>query len=99
MHVRTATQCAAGVATVTEGQNTALNVFPNPNRGTFTMNLLSDIDEEAHVVITNVVGQKVKEFITTTNKTVDIKLDQAPGIYLISASTTHGRYVAKIEIY
>ena len=99
VHIRSASQCATGVNPVTEAQLTGLKVFPNPNGGTFTMNLLSDVaDEEVHVVITNIVGEKVKEFITTTNKSVDIKLNPAAGIYLLSASTAHGRYIAKVVV-
>ncbi|MFI5196094.1 MAG: T9SS type A sorting domain-containing protein, partial [Chitinophagales bacterium] len=100
MHVLTAALCPTGVNTVTEGPLTELKIFPNPNGGSFTMNMLSaGTDEEVHVVITNIVGEKVREFITTTNKAVDIRLDPAAGIYLISASTAQGRYVAKVVVY
>jgi parallel beta-helix repeat protein len=99
VHVRTAAQCATGVEPLAEGDATILKVFPNPNGGMFTMNLLSsEADEEVHVVVTNILGEKVREFITTTNKAVEIKLDQAAGIYLLSASTEHGRYIAKIVV-
>ena len=98
MHVLTGAQCAAGIAPVAVGQNAELKVFPNPNSGTFTMSLVSDNTEEVHVVITNIVGQKVSEFITVTNKPVDIKLNAATGIYLLSATTSHGKYVSKVEI-
>ncbi len=99
VHIRTPAQCATGIEPVTDEQTTSLKIFPNPNGGVFTMNLLSDADEEVHVVITNIVGEKVRELITTTNKATDIKLDHAAGIYLISATTEHGRYVAKVEVY
>lgn len=98
VHVYTAAQCLAGITPVAEGQNTELKVFPNPNSGTFTMKLLSDIDEEVHVVISNIVGQKVREFITTTNNIVNIKLEPAAGIYLLSATTSHGKYISKVEV-
>lgn len=98
VHVYTAAQCLAGIKPVTEGQNADLKVFPNPNGGTFTMNLVSDNDEEVHVMITNIIGQKVKEFVTTTNKAVEIQLNRTAGIYLISATTAHGNYISKVEI-
>jgi hypothetical protein len=63
------------------------------------MNLLSAADEEVHVMVTNIVGEKVQEFITTTNKAVDIKLNPSAGIYLLSASTASGKYVTKIVVY
>ena len=98
VHLRSATQCTTGINPATEPQLTNLKVFPNPNGGIFTMNLSSDIDEEAHIVVTNLLGEKVSEFITTTNKAVDVKLNPAAGIYLLSATTAHGRYVAKVVV-
>ncbi len=94
IYVRTIKECTEGIFQT--DQLTELKIFPNPNQGIFTMNLLSDIDEELHIVITNVTGEKIKEIITTTNKTINIKLDSPAGIYLLSASTMHGRYFAKI---
>ena len=98
IYVRTAAQCPERVNTIITRQLQKLKIFPNPNGGTFTMNLFSDIDEEVHVVISNIVGEKVREFITTTNKAVDIKLNPAPGIYLLSATTAYGRYIAKVVV-
>ncbi|MFI5196568.1 MAG: Ig-like domain-containing protein [Chitinophagales bacterium] len=98
VQVLTAGQCTTGIYQATTEQLTGLKIFPNPNEGTFTVNLLSVADEEVHVVITNIVGEKVIEFITTTNKAVEIKLDPAAGIYLLSASTSHGRYISKIVV-
>jgi hypothetical protein len=80
------------------GTNSALNVYPNPNQGEFTMNLLSANTEDAQVVITNIVGMKVKEFTTSTNKPTNIKLDQPAGLYFVAATTVNGRYTTKITI-
>ncbi len=99
VHIRTTTQCATGINEPAAETATELKISPNPNGGTFTMNLLSDLDEEVHVVITNIAGAKVREFTTTTNKVVGIKLEPASaGIYLLSATTAHGKYVAKVEV-
>jgi hypothetical protein len=99
VHVRTAAQCATVINPVAEQDETTLKVFPNPSTGIFIMNLSSEADEEVHVVVTNLVGQKVKEFTTNTNNAVELKLDSgASGIYLLSASTVHGRYVAKVVV-
>jgi len=76
----------------------ALNVFPNPNTGTFTLNLSSDYDEEVDVVITNITGEKVREFTMVTNKTIELNLNNATGIYFLSATTAHGNYVAKVVV-
>jgi uncharacterized protein YjdB len=98
LHVRTAMQCALGFDQVSEAPVGGLKLFPDPNSGIFTIELLADIDEEAFVTITNVVGQKVKEFTTNTNRSIEIRLDRVAGIYLVNVSTLHGRYFAKIII-
>jgi hypothetical protein len=58
------------------GANASLNVYPNPNQGEFTLNLSSTISEDAVVTVTNIVGQKVKEFTIATNRETNITLDQ-----------------------
>ena len=62
------------------------------------MNLTSDINQDVHVIITNVLGEKVKEFTTTTNKVTELQINDAAGIYLLTASTANGRHVAKVII-
>lgn len=75
-----------------------LTVIPNPNNGRFTMKLTSDINEPVHVVITNLTGQKVQEFNTTTNTETEVEMSQAAGIYMLSASTSGGLQIAKIIV-
>ena len=78
--------------------NASLNVYPNPNQGEFTLNLSSSVSEEAVVTVTNIVGQKVKEFTIITNKETNVTLDQPAGLYLLTANTTSGKYSAKVTI-
>jgi hypothetical protein len=75
-----------------------VKISPNPSNGIFTINLASNIDEEAHVVITNVLGQKLKEFATITNKTAVLQLGEAAGLYVLTVSTAHGQHVAKVIV-
>jgi hypothetical protein len=62
------------------------------------MNLLSNNNEQAHIIITNIVGEKVKELTAATNNVVDIKLGEAAGVYFLSATTSTGTYVAKVVV-
>jgi len=101
LHVRVLTlaACRAGVTTEPAATMTELKIFPNPNSGTFIMNLSSaKDDEEVHVVIMNITGTKVREFTTTTNKATDVNLAPVAGIYLVSASTASGVYFAKLIV-
>jgi len=76
-----------------------LNVYPNPSEGNFTINLSSAANEQAVVTITNIVGEKIKEFTMSTNKAYELQLDQPDGVYFLNATTTSaGKYSAKITI-
>ncbi len=82
----------------TSGTASTLSVYPNPNTGAFVLNLISGKSENANVVITNVVGEKVKEEVITTNQATEISLDQPAGVYFISVNTAEGKYTAKVTI-
>ncbi len=101
MTVLSSTACG-GTNTMVGGPGTKngaeLTVIPNPNNGRFTMKLTSDINEPVHVVITNLTGQKVKEFNATTNTETEVEMSQAAGIYLLSAITSGGILVLKVII-
>jgi len=75
-----------------------LVIAPNPNKGTFTMNLQTANNEPVQVVITNLLGEKISEFSATTNTATDINLNVATGVYLLSANTGSGRFVARIVV-
>ena len=75
-----------------------VTVWPNPNDGSFTLSLSSLTNEPAHITITNMVGDKVKEFTVATNTTVPVKLSTPAGVYFISAITGEGMYNAKVVV-
>ena len=85
---------------VSQVNNTAsvLDVYPNPSDGDFTINLLSGINEDAVVTISNIIGETVKEFTISTNQSSEIKLDQPDGVYFLNATSSTGKYSAKITI-
>ncbi len=87
----------AYVNPLAQGQ-ASLNVYPNPNGGTFSLLLSSGTEEPALVTITNVVGEKINSFITATNKTTGVELKAAPGIYFVNVITQNGRYVNKVVV-
>ncbi|MCW3122808.1 MAG: hypothetical protein JWQ38_2300 [Flavipsychrobacter sp.] len=82
------------VATGTE----ELSVFPNPASGIVTVNVSSPISEPAHIVITNIVGQVIKELTAITDHPTEITLDTTPGLYFITATTSLGKQNAKIMV-
>ena len=75
---------------------TSLTIFPSPNQGTFTLHLSTPQSEPATIIITNLLGQKVKEPTTTSNTDTQIQLDAPPGIYFISATTKNETVTQKV---
>ncbi len=75
-----------------------LQIIPNPNAGVFTINIASDLTEEANIFITSMLGIRVKQFNLKTNKKFDVELAVVPGVYFIFAYVKAGMLVEKIEI-
>jgi hypothetical protein len=91
------------------GDNPALNIdaapatggmqaYPNPTAGLLTIRIATGITEQARIVITNALGQKVKELLTTTNKPADVELHAPPGIYFVTALTQGERWTQRVTV-
>ena len=96
--VRSSSVCLSGVPVSPGFSKTELLVYPNPNEGTFTVNLFSSANPEVVFVLTNMVGEKIKEFRGTGNKDFNINLTVPAGVYFVSANTKDGRYNTKLII-
>lgn len=88
---------SAGVANVA-GNDGKLMIAPNPASGQITLNVETAATGNAAVTITNVVGEKVKEFTMPVNKNYDLNLDVPSGLYFINATTGGESYSGKIII-
>ena len=75
-----------------------ISLFPNPNTGTFTLNVSSNSNEVAHVIATNMLGCKVKEFTISTNKEQEITTNLSAGVYMLSIITSEGRHVERVVV-
>ncbi len=80
------------------GQGFGMRVYPNPNQGAITVNILSSVTEDAQLTISNVMGDIVKEVAISTNKATGINLDVPDGIYILSANTSTGKYTSRISV-
>jgi len=80
------------------GENIAMQVYPNPTTGQFTINIPSTTDEQVLVTVSNLVGEKVKEIRMNTNEPAIVNMDEPAGIYILSAMTSGGRSVVKINL-
>ena len=92
------TDCLAGVANTATGEANVINAWPNPSDGTFTVTLSSVADEAVQLVITNMVGEKVKEYSTKSNTSLNVRLDAPNGIYFLNAVSEHGMWNGKVLV-
>jgi len=94
----TVNNCSLGTPLNSAATIAALLLSPNPNVGSFSMTMRSPGNEQAQVVIKNIVGETVKEFTTTTNTPTNILLDVANGIYFVNVTTGTGKWCEKVTV-
>ncbi len=80
----------------TAGMN--IEVYPNPNNGTFTFKAASLNDEQITVSLTNLSGAQLRQFTTTTNKTTDLKTTLPAGMYFLTVRSKQGSAVVKVLV-
>ena len=90
--------CANGVNNLGYPTITSLTAFPNPSHGSFTLNISSPQKENATIIITNILGEKMKEFIMVTNTDIDVQLNAAPGVYFVTTITSQDKECVKVII-
>lgn len=92
-----AMMCSTGLGAIAQTSGNELVIAPNPAKGLVTINISSHAIEPAHVVVTNLFGQVVKEFTVYTNQRNEVFLfNQPAGIYYITASTASRKYNSKL---
>ncbi|HKR03257.1 MAG TPA: right-handed parallel beta-helix repeat-containing protein [Bacteroidia bacterium] len=72
-------------------------VYPNPNQGSFLIDISSLSNLKTHLTITNLIGEKIKDINLTSGKT-ELKLEQPAGLYFVTLSTEREIYTTKIII-
>ncbi len=96
--VRSHAACSVGLEEVGLATAFAITIYPNPTSGNFTLNIPSIINEEAHIIIINMLGEKVKELSISTNKETPIQINVPAGVYFISAQTGVEKITTKVLI-
>jgi sugar lactone lactonase YvrE len=75
-----------------------LEIVPNPNSGSFKLLLSSAIDEPALITISNMIGVKIKQVQSFTNAKVDVQLESPAGVYLLTVSTSSGKWSERVTL-
>ena len=94
----TVNPCTTGIENISNSATPFITIFPNPNKGLFTVNISTNYNEHAQIIITNILGEKVKEITIPTNKETGVQLQTPAGIYFISAVTKNESFTNKIVI-
>ena len=76
----------------------SVNIFPNPNQGTFTICVFSNMQENLLITISDVMGRTVTEIGTSTDKPVEVRLINPPGTYIINVAGPRGSWKDKLTI-
>ena len=72
-----------------------LAVYPNPTRGTFTIDLGATYDNAA-ILITDINGRTVYQTIANQTALVSLELDQPAGVYFVSVTSENKHTVVKL---
>ncbi len=76
-----------------------IQLYPNPaTNGRFTINIPSNSNETATIIITNAVGEKVYETAANTNVMVPLQLNVPAGLYMVHATTVTQQYNTKVMV-
>ena len=62
------------------------------------MHISQNSNEVAIISVTNLLGEKIKEFNINTNQTAQINIDAPSGVYVLTIITTEGWRSEKIVI-
>ncbi len=92
------TWCPDAVKTVEANDMPLLSAYPNPTEGTFIVNVSSQMAEDITIVVTNMLGEKVKQITTTTNTETGLMLAVPRGIYFVSTVTSRGLQSIRVEV-
>jgi hypothetical protein len=74
------------------------SVYPNPTQGTITMEIQAQTVAELPVIMSNMLGQKVKEWTIATNRPTTTNIDVPAGTYVITVLNGQERYITRITV-
>ncbi len=86
------------VNAIDNSEDKGLNIYPNPNEGSFTVSISTTQKTTARMVITDIVGRIIRDIPVTTNQPIELSLEVPNGIYFITAYTKAGIVGGKINI-
>ncbi|MDX2359165.1 MAG: T9SS type A sorting domain-containing protein [Crocinitomicaceae bacterium] len=78
---------------------TSINLYPNPNNGSFTLELVGNGAEEITVEIESLMGQSVYSMISETGKKLEINLKNvSSGVYIVTVQSAFGQLRKQVVV-
>ncbi len=90
--------CITNVTGPVRSTNGDITILPNPNNGSFTINIYCDMPQNATVEIYNVLGSRVSQNVIPTGQPIDIYINQPTGIYFVCICMKDKMQTEKIVI-
>ncbi|QRM88965.1 T9SS type A sorting domain-containing protein [Lacinutrix sp. WUR7] len=93
--------CSSPTASINENSFNTFSLFPNPNKGVFTINLNSSSNKDIHVEVYDIRGRSVfnNSYVNTTDFNQEINLSNVQsGMYLVKVSDGEKETIKKILI-
>jgi trimeric autotransporter adhesin len=75
-----------------------LSLYPNPNNGTFTLNLSTGANQPITVSVTDITGRQVFKTNGLSDKKMELNLNAGAGMYFVHVATTTGTITRKIVV-
>ena len=98
MHPTIITDCALRLPTIlSKNKELEVLISPNPNSGSFNIQILSSNEEHAKVIITDIIGRPVKELSSLTNVGMTLQLC-LPGMYFVQVYTEASHWFGKVLV-
>jgi hypothetical protein len=79
-------QSITAVDLAQESSEHKFTLYPNPNNGTFTVDL-QDVQAKTTILISNTLGQIVHQSTHTQEQQLDLSFEGSPGVYFIVVKT------------
>ncbi|RYE00304.1 MAG: T9SS type A sorting domain-containing protein [Sphingobacteriales bacterium] len=79
-------------------QDKSISIYPNPNKGTFTVELAHPQNAVINIIITDISGRRLYQLNTTGNKYVINDATLSAGLYLITVQDGNSWYCEKLII-
>jgi trimeric autotransporter adhesin len=74
------------------------DIYPNPSKGQFTVTTSTNSNEQIRLIICNISGNKVAEYIGRSNRPMLVHLDVPNGIYLMQLILRDHQFFKEIQI-